>query len=64
MLVKDITTIIEEFAPLSLQESYDNAGLLCGDPNNSVSSILLTTDITEEVLDEAISEGYVGAKNQ
>lgn len=58
MLVKDITTIIEEFAPLSLQESYDNAGLLCGDPNNSVSSILLTTDITEEVLDEAISEGH------
>lgn len=58
MLVKDITTIIEEFAPLSLQESYDNAGLLCGNPNNSVSSILLTTDITEEVLDEAIAEGH------
>lgn len=58
MLVKDITAIIEEFAPLSLQESYDNAGLLCGDPNSTVSSILLTTDITEEVLDEAIAEGH------
>lgn len=58
MLVKDIIAAIEEFAPLSLQESYDNAGLLCGSPNNTVSSILLTTDITEEVLDEAITEGH------
>ncbi len=58
MLIKDITTVIEEFAPLSLQESYDNAGLLCGSPDDTVTSILLTTDITEEVLDEAIAEGH------
>lgn len=58
MLVKDITAAIEELAPLSLQESYDNAGLLCGNPNDTVTSILLTTDITEEVLDEAIAEGH------
>lgn len=58
MQVKDLTSVIEEFAPLSLQESYDNAGLLCGDPNDEVKSVLLTTDITEEVLDEAIAQGH------
>lgn len=55
--VKEITAILETFAPLSLQESYDNAGLVCGDPEAAVSSILLCTDITEEVVDEAIAGG-------
>ena len=41
VLVKDITTLLEEFAPLKLQESYDNAGLICGNPEAEVSSILL-----------------------
>ena len=58
MIVKDITALIEEFAPLSLQENYDNAGLICGSPQNEVSSVLLTTDITEEVIDEAIAGGH------
>ncbi|MEG0795568.1 MAG: Nif3-like dinuclear metal center hexameric protein [Odoribacter sp.] len=58
MLVKDITALIEEFAPLCLQEDYDNAGLICGDPNAEVRSILLTTDITEAVIDEAIAGGH------
>ena len=53
--VKDITALIEAFAPLSLQEDYDNAGLICGDPGNEVSSALLCTDITEAVIDEAIA---------
>jgi len=57
-LVKDIIALIEDFAPLSLQENYDNAGLLCGDPQTEVSSLLLTLDITEAVIDEAIREGH------
>ena len=44
--VKDITSLIEEFAPLSLQEDYDNAGLVCGDPEAQVTSVLLTIDVT------------------
>ena len=56
--VREITTLLENFAPLSLQESYDNAGLLCGDPNAEVHSILVTLDITEEVIDEAIREQH------
>ena len=58
MQVKDFTSLIEKYAPLSLQESYDNSGLICGHPDNEVSSILLSTDITEEVVEEAISGGH------
>lgn len=58
MQVRDFTSLIENYAPLGLQESYDNSGLICGHPGNDVSSILLATDITEEVVDEAISGGH------
>ncbi len=54
MLVSDIIKILEEFAPLSLQESYDNSGLLIGSKNSTISGILLTIDITEDVVNEAI----------
>lgn len=53
MTVKDIAKTIEEFAPLSLQENYDNAGLQVGDPETRVTSILLCLDVTEEILTEA-----------
>lgn len=51
--VKDIAEIIEEFAPKSLQESYDNAGLQVGDPHALVTAVLLCLDVTEEVIKEA-----------
>jgi len=57
MIVKDIISIIENFAPLSYQESYDNAGLIIGNENQSISSALLTIDVTEDVIDEAIQIG-------
>ena len=57
MKVKDITDIIESFAPLSLQESYDNSGLVVGRPDDEVHGVLLAVDVTEEVLDEAEREG-------
>ena len=52
--VKDICHTIESFAPLSLQESYDNAGLQVGNPESVVSAVLLCLDVTEEILREAI----------
>lgn len=52
--VKDIAAVIEEFAPKSLQESYDNAGLQVGDPEMAVSAVLLCLDVNEDVLNEAI----------
>lgn len=54
--VADITKAIEEFAPLQLQESYDNAGLITGSYSQTVTKALLTLDCTEEVVDEAIKK--------
>ncbi|MCH5240358.1 MAG: Nif3-like dinuclear metal center hexameric protein [Muribaculaceae bacterium] len=53
MKVKDIAATIEEFAPVSLQESYDNAGMQVGDPEMEVSAILLCLDVNEDILKEA-----------
>jgi dinuclear metal center YbgI/SA1388 family protein len=55
--VKEVTRCIEEFAPPAYQESYDNSGLQVGDLNAKVNSALLTLDVTESVIDEAISLG-------
>ena len=57
MKVRAITSVIETFAPLSLQESYDNAGLIVGRPDDEVSSALLAVDVTEEVIAEAVELG-------
>lgn len=53
MTVRDIANAIEEFAPLRLQEDYDNAGLQVGDPMASVNAVMLCLDVTMEVLAEA-----------
>lgn len=57
MKIQEITDVIERFAPLSLQESYDNAGLIVGRPSDEVHRALLAVDVTDEVLDEAVREG-------
>ena len=57
MKISEILTYIESFAPLHYQEDYDNSGLLVGDPEKEVKSILLTIDTTEKVIDEAIKKG-------
>lgn len=54
MKVKDIIKELEEFAPLCLQESYDNAGLVIGNPDMKVNAVLCTVDITPEVIEEAL----------
>lgn len=55
MQVKDITTIIEEFAPLSYQESYDNSGLIVGNHEDEVTGVLICLDCIEAIIDEAIA---------
>lgn len=57
MKIKDILAIIEEVAPLRLQESYDNSGLLVGDGQAEVERVLICIDITEAVVQEAIDRG-------
>ncbi|WP_421878417.1 Nif3-like dinuclear metal center hexameric protein [Marinoscillum sp.] len=55
MQIKDIIQFLEHFAPLPYQESYDNSGLLVGDSSAELSKALLTLDVTESVIDEAIA---------
>ena len=58
MLIGDIIKPIEEFAPLSLQESYDNAGLIVGRLDDELrGGVLLAVDVTEEVIAEAVEKG-------
>ena len=52
--VKDIIQYLEKIAPFSLQESYDNSGLLVGSPSNEVTGALISLDCTEDVVQEAI----------
>jgi dinuclear metal center YbgI/SA1388 family protein len=55
MKLKQITFFLEEYAPLLLQESYDNVGLILGDPEQEIHQALISLDITEDVLEEAIT---------
>ncbi len=53
MLLHEITNYLERWAPIPLQESYDNSGLLIGHPGQEITGALITLDVTEEVLKEA-----------
>ena len=48
---------LEEWAPLSYQEGYDNAGLVVGDPKTEIKGVVIALDSTEEVVEEAIHLG-------
>ncbi len=52
--VRDIVRSIEEYAPVSLQEKYDNTGLQLGNPDAEVKSVLVCLSVTEDVLAEAL----------
>ncbi len=56
MIVKEVTDILEELAPLDYAESFDNVGLLVGNAQTEVTGILVTLDTLENVVDEAISK--------
>lgn len=57
MKIREICEVIERLAPLEWQESYDNAGLVVGRPDDEVHKALLAVDVTDAVLDEAEREG-------
>lgn len=54
MKIKEVIAALEHFAPLPLQEDWDNAGLQVGLTETYVSGVLLCLDVTEEIVDEAI----------
>lgn len=55
--ISEVVRTLEQLAPPALQESYDNAGIQCGDPAVAVTGVLIALDITPEVIDEAIDTG-------
>jgi dinuclear metal center YbgI/SA1388 family protein len=57
MRVRDIAAAVEEFAPLGIQEGWDNSGLCVGSPDDEVHGVLLGFDCTPELVDEAIGCG-------
>ena len=54
--LKDLIHFLEDFAPLRLQESYDNSGLIVGLPDSEITCALVTIDVTERVVDEAVEK--------
>ncbi|MEP7263773.1 MAG: Nif3-like dinuclear metal center hexameric protein [Bacteroidota bacterium] len=58
MKIKDIIQQLEQLAPPSLQENYDNSGLLIGSKDDETSGAIVCLDCTEEVIDEAIASGF------
>lgn len=57
MKIKEVISTLERFAPLPLQDGYDNAGLQVGLTEAEVSGVLLCLDVTEAVLQDAIDNG-------
>lgn len=55
MKIKEIIAAIEEVAPVSFQESWDNSGLIVGNPSDEAHSALITLDVTEAVVDDAVA---------
>lgn len=55
--VEDIIKIMEKYAPPKLKEDYDNVGLMVGDRNSEVEKILVTLDVTLDVINEAKEKG-------
>ncbi|MBR5918578.1 MAG: Nif3-like dinuclear metal center hexameric protein, partial [Prevotella sp.] len=55
--IRQVMDALERFAPLPLQESYDNAGLQVGLTEAEISGVLLCLDVTEAVVDEAVGKG-------
>jgi dinuclear metal center YbgI/SA1388 family protein len=56
MILSEITSFLNSRVPQSLQESYDNCGLLIGNTDTEITGVLICLDITDEVLDEAVEK--------
>jgi len=55
--IKDIIKCLDEIAPFAIAESWDNVGLLVGNRDREVRSILVGLDPTTRLLDEALTVG-------
>lgn len=57
MILKELTDYLENHAPLSYQEDYDNSGLIVGNSDSEINGAIVSLDVTENVIDEAIETG-------
>ena len=55
--IQHIIDFLERIAPPALQEDYDNSGLLVGEPHTEIQKVLVSLDVTEEVVEEARANG-------
>jgi len=55
--VSNLTSLIEDWYPLSSADEWDAPGLVCGDGSAEVTRVMLTVDVTREVVAEAMSVG-------
>lgn len=55
MKLKELCSYLDSAVPLSFQESYDNSGLQIGLQEREISAAIITLDVTEDVIDEAIA---------
>ena len=56
MTIQEVSTLLNQWAPLAQAEDFDNVGLLVGDPSSKVTNILVAHDALEHVIEEAISK--------
>lgn len=57
MKIRDLVRYLEQVAPPEYQETYDNAGLIVGDPDAELQGVLICLDSTEAVIEEAVAKG-------
>lgn len=55
--VREVYNYLDSIAPFGLQEAYDNAGILVGDPSMEITGVLMCLDSTEAIIQEAIDKG-------
>jgi dinuclear metal center YbgI/SA1388 family protein len=56
MKIADLIACVEEAAPAAYQENYDNSGLIVGNPEAECSGVLVSLDVTEAVVEEAVQK--------
>lgn len=57
MKLSEISNFLESSIPLDYQEDWDNSGIQVGSPDLDISGVIISLDVTEEVIDEAIENG-------
>ncbi|HAP59605.1 MAG TPA: Nif3-like dinuclear metal center hexameric protein [Cytophagales bacterium] len=55
--IKDLTQYLDKVVPATYMESYDNVGLLVGSPTAELTGVMVSLDMTEAVIEEAVAEG-------